>query len=135
MSKLMSIGVAARKSGVSAKTIRHYEQTGLLPAPARTDAGYRLYSEQAVQQLQFIRQSRRLGFSAAQIRELLVLWHDEHRASVQVKQLVVTHIHDVEQQITQLQQMLIVLHKMAQQCAGDDSPHCAILNQIANNEA
>ena len=85
MSTLMNIGDAAKAAGVSAKMIRHYEQTGLLPEAERSESGYRKYGEREVSVLRFIRQSRRLGFSMAQIAELIGQWGDTGRTSRQVK--------------------------------------------------
>ena len=81
MSQSMNIGEAAEAAGVSPKMIRHYEQIGLLAAAARTESGYRQYSERDVSLLRFIRQSRRLGFSMEQIAELLGLWSNRRRAA------------------------------------------------------
>ena len=77
----MNIGQAAKASGVSAKMIRHYEEVGLVPAPNRTDAGYRQYTEAEVHTLRFIRQARDLGFSIHEIGELVSLWHNRKRPS------------------------------------------------------
>ncbi|MGQ2973995.1 MAG: MerR family transcriptional regulator, partial [Brevundimonas mediterranea] len=75
----MNIGDAARVSGVSAKMIRYYEQTGLIPPADRKDSGYRDYSVQDVHRLRFIRRSRDLGFSVSEITDLLGLWGDRSR--------------------------------------------------------
>ena len=77
----MNIGEAAKASGVSAKMIRYYESTGLIPAAGRTGSGYRVYSDTEVQMLRFIRRSRDLGFPVEKIDELLALWRDQSRQS------------------------------------------------------
>jgi MerR family copper efflux transcriptional regulator len=95
MIPLMNIGEAATAAGVSAKMIRHYEQIGLLPAAERSESGYRLYGEREVSVLRFIRQSRRLGFSVAQIAELIGLWSDSQRTSREVKAVAQRHLADL----------------------------------------
>ena len=80
----LTIGEMAKRSGLTAKMIRHYESLALLPPAVRSEAGYRHYQEQDVQQLRFIRQARELGFSLPQIGELLNLWHDQQRPSSKV---------------------------------------------------
>ncbi|MEG2730674.1 MerR family transcriptional regulator, partial [Brevundimonas sp.] len=87
----MNIGDAARASGVSAKMIRYYEQTDLIPPADRTASGYRDYSDKDVHVLRFIRRSRDLGFSVAEITELLALWQDRSRQSADVKTLARAH--------------------------------------------
>ena len=73
----MNIGQASKATGVSAKMIRYYEQTGLIPAADRTSSGYRDYSDKDIHMLRFIRRARDLGFSVAEIGDLLGLWRDE----------------------------------------------------------
>src|SRR5690625_1711055 len=101
----MNIGEAAKASGVSAKMIRYYESIGLIPAPARTAAGYRVYSEPEIHTLRFIRRSRELGFSVARISQLLTLWQDRTRASADVKRLALSHVEELEQKARDLQEM------------------------------
>jgi len=131
MSRLMNIGEAASAAGVSAKMIRHYEQIGLVPSAARTESGYRQYSEREVSILRFIRQSRRLGFSMEQIADLLGLWSDRHRASREVKALAQGHLDALEQKMRELAEMQQALRKLVDSCHGDDDPHCAILDELA----
>jgi Cu(I)-responsive transcriptional regulator len=131
MSRLMNIGEAADAAGVSAKMIRHYEQIGLMPSAARTEAGYRQYSARDVSILRFIRQSRRLGFSMDQIAELLGLWSNQRRASRQVKALAQGHLEALEQKMRELAEMQQALHKLVSSCHGDEDPHCAILDELA----
>ncbi len=128
----MTIGEAARASGVSAKMIRHYEQVGLFPEPRRTDAGYRLYSEAEVHTLRFIRQSRELGFSIRQIGELVGLWQDRTRPSRQVKALAQAHIRELEQKLKELAAMKATLEDLVECCRGDDRPDCPILQGLAD---
>ena len=123
----MNIGDAANASGVSAKMIRYYEQTGLIPPADRTASGYRDYSDKDVHVLRFIRRSRDLGFSVAEISELLALWQDRSRQSSDVKALARAHIADLRQKIESLQQMADTLQTLADCCAGDHRPDCPIL--------
>lgn len=130
MATLLTIGAAAKASGLSAKMIRQYEQNGLLGKAPRTDAGYRLYNSRQLQQLGFIARARKLGFSLAEIQSLLQLWQDPQRESRAVKQLAQQHLVDIQQKIIELQQMQQTLTALAASCAGDDSPHCSILQQL-----
>jgi Cu(I)-responsive transcriptional regulator len=127
---LVTIGQAAKKAGLSAKMIRHYEEVGLLQKANRTEAGYRLYNGQQLQQLGFIKQARLLGFSMAQIGSLLDLWRDPARSSKEVKQLAQLHLDEIKQKITELQQMQKVLQQLADSCCGDELPQCAILDGL-----
>jgi Cu(I)-responsive transcriptional regulator len=127
----MNIGQAASASGVSAKMIRHYESVGLLPAAARTESGYRQYSERDLHTLRFIRRSRDLGFSLDEIRDLLSLWHDRRRPSRQVKALAQVHLEDLEHKLAELQAMKQTLQHLVHCCHGDDRPDCPILDELA----
>ena len=127
----MNIGDAARASGVSAKMIRYYEDTGLIPPAARTAAGYRVYAEQDVHMLRFIRRARDLGFSVEGIRELLGLWRDRDRHSADVKRLALAHVAELRQKIRELEDMASTLETLAQHCHGNDRPDCPILSELA----
>jgi MerR family copper efflux transcriptional regulator len=127
----MNIGEAAAASGVSAKMIRHYEQVGLFPQPARTDAGYRRYTEREVHTLRFIRHARDLGFSIQQIGELVGLWQDRRRPSREVKALAQAHIDELEQKARELLAMKATLERLVHCCHGDDRPECPILETLA----
>src|SRR5690606_33131347 len=93
----MNIGQAARRSGISAKMIRYYEEIGLLPEPKRSTSGYRLYTEQDIKTLSFIQHARELGFSSTQMKELLDLRLNSARHSADVKQLAEQHIQRLQQ--------------------------------------
>ena len=128
----MNIGEAAKASGVSAKMIRHYESVGLFPEAHRTDSGYRQYSDKEVSTLRFIRQSRDLGFSIEQIRELLGLWQNRRRPSRQVKALAQAHIQELDQKLQELQAMKATLEHLVHCCNGDDRPDCPIIDNLAD---
>ena len=126
----MNIGQAAKQSGISAKMIRYYEDIGLLPASKRTDAGYRMYSEEDIKTLKFIQHSRELGFSTEQMKELMSLWKNEGRQSAEVKQLTQKHIDALNQKIADLQAMVSALQQSVDCCTGNQQAECEILNQI-----
>lgn len=125
------IGVAARLSNVSAKMVRHYESLGLLPGVARTDNGYRQYTEIDVRTLQFIRRGRDLGFSMAEIAELVDLWHNRKRASASVKRIAQKHVDNLSERIEAMQAMQRTLAGLLTHCHGDDRPDCPILDDLA----
>lgn len=129
---MMNIGQAAKATQVSAKMIRHYESVGLLPEARRTDAGYRQYDDKDLATLRFIRQSRDLGFSLEQIRELLGLWHNRRRPSRQVKALAEAHIAELDSKLAELQAMKATLAHLVQCCHGDDRPDCPIIDTLAS---
>ena len=129
--ELMNIGEAAKASGVSAKMIRHYESVELFPEAHRTDSGYRQYSDKEVSTLRFIRQSRDLGFSIEQIRELLGLWQNRRRPSRQVKARAEAHIKELEQKLQDIQAMKSTLEHLVHCCHGDDRPDCPILETLS----
>lgn len=128
----ITIGDAAARSGVSAKMLRHYESLGLLPKVARTEAGYRLYSDSDVHTLRFIRRARDLGFSIAEISELLALWQDRRRASSEVKRIAKSHIADLERRLAEMQAMKLALEQLVSCCRGDERPDCPILDGLAD---
>jgi len=127
----MNIGAAARASGISAKMLRHYESLGLLPEVGRSDSGYRQYRAEDVNTLRFIKRSRDLGFSMAEIAELVSLWQDQSRASAQVKQIAQRHVDDLAERIAAMQDMQHSLKRLLQHCHGDARPECPILDELA----
>lgn len=131
----MNIGEAANASGVSAKMIRYYEQIDLIPPAGRTEAGYRIYDEDAIATLRFIRRARDLGFSVEEMAALLALWRDKNRASAEVKRIAEDHVADIERRIRELQGMANTLRHLASHCHGDHRPDCPILEDISEGEA
>lgn len=128
----VNIGQAAIRSGISAKMIRHYEDTGVIPRAERTASGYRAYQAADVDRLRFIRRARDLGFSMAETRDLLALWSDRARHSHDVKQLAARHLEDLQDRIRNLQSMAEVLRTLVNCCGGDDRPECPILDDLGD---
>lgn len=126
----MNIGEASKASGVSAKMIRYYEQIGLIPPASRSASGYRAYAQNDVHRLRFIRRARNLGFSVAEIGDLLGLWHDRSRQSADVKRVAQAHLVELERRIDNLRQMADTLQTLVNCCAGDERPDCPILANL-----
>lgn len=131
----MNIGEAARAAGVSAKMARHYESIGLVAAPPRSAAGYRVYGEREVHLLRFIRHARDLGFALEQVRALLGLWQDRGRPSREVRALAQAHLAALEAKLAELQAMKATLQALVADCHGDDRPDCPILATLENGPA
>ena len=127
----MRIGEAARRSGMAAKTIRFYEEAGLIAPAARTGNGYRELGDDDVRRLRFIHRARDLGFSVAEVGQLLSLWSDRDRASAQVKRLALEHVARVEAKMSELRSMRDAILHLAERCHGDDRPECPILDELA----
>jgi MerR family transcriptional regulator, copper efflux regulator len=127
----VNIGRAAQLSGVSAKMLRHYEELGLLSGVARSDGGYRQYSQADVHNLRFIKRSRDLGFSMAEIAQLLSLWHNRRRTSASVHRIAQQHAQNLSQRIEQLQAMQRSLQTLMHCCHDDQRPECPILDDLA----
>lgn len=128
----MNIGQAAKASGVSAKMIRYYESIALIPAGKRSDSGYRIYAENDLHTLRFVKRARLLGFSLEQIRDLLSLWQNKERASGDVKQIALGHVDELNQRIAELTEMRDTLQTLASCCHGDHRPDCPILQSLAD---
>jgi MerR family transcriptional regulator, copper efflux regulator len=131
---MMNIGQAAKASGVTAKMIRYYESIALIKAGKRTDSGYRVYGDNDVHTLRFIKRARTLGFSLEQIADLLSLWQDPARASADVKAIAQEHVAQLEQRIRELTEMRDTLNELAHACSGDHRPDCPILHSLALSE-
>lgn len=127
----MNIGKAAEASGVSAKMIRYYETNGLLNKAVRRQNTYRDFDERDIHDLRFIKRARNLGFSVAEISQLLGLWRDAGRPSREVKRITATHIADLEARIAEMQGMVSALKHLASHCHGNDRPDCPILESLS----
>jgi MerR family copper efflux transcriptional regulator len=128
----MNIGQAATATGISAKMIRYYESINLIPPGRRSDSGYRVYGDNDLHALRFVKRARTLGFSLEQIRELLSLWQNKERASADVKTIAMGHVAELNQRITELTEMRDTLQTLAACCHGDNRPDCPILQSLAD---
>lgn len=128
---MIRIGEAAKRSGVPAKTIRHYESIGLLRPAGRQANGYRSYSEIDVHELRFIKRARTLGFPIERIRELLSLWRDHRRPSRKVRSLAQAHLDMLDARIAATEGVAIALRLLIEACRGDHRPDCPILEDLS----
>ena len=126
----MNIGNVAARAGLPAKTIRYYEDIGLI-RPLRSDNGYRAFRESDLHKLSFIGRARGLGFSIEECRRLLALYDDRQRASSDVKALAQTHLTQIAAKIVELRAMEATLKALVSACAGEDRPDCPILTGLA----
>ena len=108
----MNIGDVAKATGISAKMIRYYEDTGLIRAALRTYSGYRVYTDNDLQTLRFVRRARDLGFT--------------------VKQIAMGHVAELEKKMRELKEMTETLRHLASNCQGDGRPDCPILMSLGN---
>lgn len=126
----MNIGKVSRQSGVPPKTIRYYEEIGLI-RPNRSENGYRAFTENHVHKLAFLGRARALGFTIEDCRTLLSLYEDENRESMQVKSVAEEHLRQIEEKIEKLQSMRATLSELIERCAGDHQPDCPILADLS----
>ncbi|MRG74130.1 Cu(I)-responsive transcriptional regulator [Alphaproteobacteria bacterium HT1-32] len=126
----MNIGTVSEKSGLPAKTIRYYEDIGLI-TPGRDLNGYRQFSDPDIHKLAFLARARSLGFTIEDCRALIALYADRERASADVKDLAQQHLTEIDRKITELESMRSTLRDLVKRCHGDDRPDCPILNDLA----
>ena len=126
----ISIGAAARGSGVNIETIRFYERSGLLKAPPRTAGGHRVYDAQGVKRLNFVRRARELGFTLDQVRDLLALADEAEPSCAQAAVLATTQLTAVRGRLADLVRMETVLAAMIDRCASGTRPDCPILEAL-----
>jgi len=129
----LTIGEAARQSGVKVNTIRFYEDRGLLPAPPRTEAGRRLYDNAAVARLAFIRHARDLGFPLEAIAELLDLQGQPGASCAPADSLARRHLATVEARIAALTALKAELVRMTEACHGADTATCRVIESLADH--
>lgn len=129
----MNVKDVAAITGLRAKTIRFYEEIGLV-APKRSENGYRVFDDRDVQRLGFVGRARSLGFTLDESRMLLDLWDDRDRASSEVRALARRHIGDIDRKLAELRDMRRTLIDLVQACQGDDRPDCPIIETLSGTE-
>lgn len=127
---VLTRGELAAQTGCNIETIRYYEQAGLLPPPPRSQGGHRLYGQELVKRLNFVRRSRDLGFTLEEIRGLLHLVEGGKQTCAQVEAMARDHVREIRQKITDLNKLRAVLEKMAAQCSGNKVPDCPIIDAL-----
>lgn len=128
----MNIGDVSERSGLPAKTIRYYEDIGLV-RPSRSENGYRDFGSQELHKLAFLGRARSLGFSIQECRTLLSLYENRERSSSDVKALAERHLARINQKIVEMQALSATLRDLVERCHGDDRPQCPIMNDLAHS--
>lgn len=127
----MNIGEAAAASGVSAKMIRYYEEIGLVMPERRTSSNYRVYGDNEVHRLRFVRRARTLGFSLEETERLLALWSDTSRKNDDVRAVALDHLRDLEEKMESMRAMADTLKTLVDRCEDGNRPECPILGNLA----
>ena len=127
----MQIGEAARRAGLTVKTVRYYANIGMVTPRQNAVTGYRDYSEGDVAKLQFVGKARKFDFSVEECRELLGLYEDRNRPSREVKALTLKKIDEIDRRLAELQSLKDELSGLASSCDGDNRPDCPILNALS----
>ena len=125
----MNIGDISNATGLPAKTIRYYEEIGLV-TPGRGDNGYRVFADRDLHKLRFLGRARSLGFTLENCRQLLSLYDDKSRASADVKAIAALHLDRIDQKIAELESLRATLGELVEKCQGDDMPDCPILASL-----
>lgn len=131
----IAIGTMSKRTATNIETIRYYERVGLLPAPARSAGGYRLYGTEHLRRLSFVRRARALGFSLAEVRKLLTLADDRRRPCAEVRVVAAAHLEDVRGKIADLRRMEHVLKETVARCEAGSGSHCPMIDALSTEPA
>jgi len=127
----LTIGKLAKQVGVGIETVRFYERQGLIEPPPRTDSNYRIYPEDEVARLKFIKRAKALGFTLNEIKELLFIRHDPHATKADIKNRTLAKIKDIEEKISDLTRIKTALEHLASSCDGHGPlEDCPILEAL-----
>lgn len=127
---IITIGRAAALAGVPAKTIRFYEEAGIIKPAVRSNNRYRSYSDSDIEMLRFVRRARALGFSLKDVSNLLELYSNNKRASRDVKRLALRHVAELDRKLAELTAIRDTIAELARRCHGNDRPDCPILDEL-----
>lgn len=127
---MITIGELSKQTACHIETVRYYERMGLLPKPPRTEGGHRLYDQNAIKRLVFIRRSRELGFSLDEIRTLLQLVDGRRYTCQQIKTLMEQHLGEIKQKIVDLKKLQTTLAAISARCQGGEVPDCPIIDAL-----
>ncbi|MGG7519538.1 Cu(I)-responsive transcriptional regulator [Allorhizobium undicola] len=130
----MNIGEAAAASGVSAKMIRYYEEIGLVMPARRTASNYRVYSDNEVHRLRFVRRARMLGFSLEETERLLALWSAPARKRGDVREMAMSHVRELEEKMDAMRAMVDTLKHLVDNCEDETGPNCPILDELSGDQ-
>lgn len=128
--KPITIGGLSKRTGVNIETIRYYERIGVLPGAPRTNGGHRVYDEDHLKRLTFVRRSRELGFPLEEVRGLLRMVDGDGYSCDEVNALTLDHLADIRRKIADLKKLEKVLKDMAAQCEGGSVPDCPIVDAL-----
>ena len=128
--QFLTRGELAARTGCNIETIRYYEQIGLLPPPPRTEGGHRLYGQELLKRLNFVRRSRELGFTLEEIRGLLRMVDGRKYTCAQVEALALDHVRDIQRKISDLKKLKNVLATTASRCRGSKVPECPVIDAL-----
>jgi len=131
----LTIGTVAKKAGVNIDTLRFYERQGVIVKPPRTDSNYRMYPEETVRRVQFVKRAQELGFSLKEIKGLLALRATRGARCEDVRRQALEKIEEIEEKIRSLEAMKVALEKLADECAATRGPvsDCPILESLNAN--
>lgn len=136
---MLQIGQLAKHTGVSGDTLRFYEKVGLLQPSSRSEAGYRLYNQEAVSRVHFIIKGKRIGLTLEEIQELLEIRLEATQHScAEVKGITQKKLDELDQKIAELTEIRAALKKINDACCGhvdDDASHCSILEALASESS
>ena len=130
----MNIGEAAKKSGLSVKTVRYYDEINLIKPIKNKTTNYRHYTTAGLAKLQFIGKARRFNFSIKECKELLSLYENQNRSSKEVRNLTLTKIAEIDVKLTELENLREQLSHLVNCCKGNERPECPIIDELATGD-